>query len=116
MIAEQQAARAREEKQSIKCVVWDLDNTIWDGILLEDAEVTLRAGVLEAIRESRGTAIAVTDAEIRQAQGEIAREVGLYTGPEGAATWAALGRLHETGYLNGNEDVVLFATSIGTKY
>jgi FkbH-like protein len=51
MIAEQQAARAREEKQSIKCVVWDLDNTIWGGILLEDAEVALRAGVLETIRE-----------------------------------------------------------------
>src|SRR2546423_1733931 len=72
--------------------------------------------VLNAIRESGGTAIAVTDDEIRAAQGEIAREVGLYTGPEGAATWAALGRLHETSYLNGNEDVVLFATSIGTKY
>ncbi len=57
MIAEQQAARAREEKQSIKCVVWDLDNTIWDGILLEDAEVALRAGVLETIRELDGRGI-----------------------------------------------------------
>ena len=72
--------------------------------------------VLKAVREGGGTALAVSDDDIRQAQGEIAREVGLYTGPEGAATWAALGRLHETGYLNGNEDVVLFATSIGTKY
>ena len=72
--------------------------------------------VLKAVREGGGTALAVSDDDIRQAQGEIAREVGLYTGPEGAATWAALGRLHETSYLNGNEDVVLFATSIGTKY
>src|SRR5438874_505508 len=72
--------------------------------------------VLKAIRESGGTAIAVTDDEIRRGQIAMAREVGLYTGPEGAATWAALGRLRETGYLNGNEDVVLFATSIGTKY
>src|SRR5438067_5955475 len=72
--------------------------------------------VLKAVREGGGTALAVSDDDIRQAQGEIAREVGLYTGPEGAATWAALGRLRETGYLNGNEDVVLFATSIGTKY
>jgi FkbH-like protein len=51
MIAEQQAAKARDEKQPIKCVVWDLDNTIWDGILLEDADVTLRAGVSEIIQE-----------------------------------------------------------------
>ena len=72
--------------------------------------------VLKAVREGGGTALAVSDDDIRQAQGEIAREVGLYTGPEGAATWAALGLLRETGYLNGNEDVVLFATSIGTKY
>jgi FkbH-like protein len=37
-------------KQSIKCVVWDLDNTIWDGILLEDTEVTLRPHVVETLR------------------------------------------------------------------
>src|SRR6266540_6551634 len=50
MIAEQQAARAREEKQSIKCVVWDLDNTVWDGILLEDREVVLRPHVVEILK------------------------------------------------------------------
>jgi hypothetical protein len=27
---------------TIKCVVWDLDNTVWDGILLEDASVRLK--------------------------------------------------------------------------
>jgi FkbH-like protein len=35
---------------SIKCVVWDLDNTLWDGILLEDGEVRLKPGVAEVIR------------------------------------------------------------------
>jgi len=30
--------------------VWDLDHTVWDGILLEDGEVPLRPGVLETIR------------------------------------------------------------------
>ncbi|MEV4187125.1 HAD-IIIC family phosphatase [Streptosporangium canum] len=34
----------------IKCVVWDLDNTLWDGVLLEDGEVTLRPGVAEVVR------------------------------------------------------------------
>ena len=52
MITEQPTAGAHAEKQqSIKCVVWDLDNTVWEGILLEDGDVTLRAGVLEALQE-----------------------------------------------------------------
>ena len=33
----------------IKCVVWDLDNTVWDGILLEDGKVTSRPAVIEHI-------------------------------------------------------------------
>jgi len=44
-----------EEKQ-IKCVVWDLDGTLWDGILLESDEVQLRPGIKDIIRslDSRG--------------------------------------------------------------
>lgn len=34
----------------IKCVVWDLDHTLWDGVLLEDGDVRLRPGALEHIR------------------------------------------------------------------
>ena len=72
--------------------------------------------VLQAIRESWGTAVAVTDNDIQNAQLEIARDVGMYTGPEGAATWAALKTLRQSSFLSGDEDVVLFSTSIGTKY
>jgi FkbH-like protein len=43
-------AAKKKEKQSIKCVVWDLDNTVWDGILLEDDEVRLRPHVVDIIR------------------------------------------------------------------
>lgn len=50
-VAAQQVALAKAEKQPIKCVVWDLDNTIWDGILLEDEQVFLREGVKETIEE-----------------------------------------------------------------
>jgi len=32
----------------VKCVVWDLDHTVWDGVLLEDGAVPLRPGVVEA--------------------------------------------------------------------
>jgi FkbH-like protein len=48
---EQHIAQARAEEQSIKCVVWDLDNTLWDGILLEGDDVCLREGVVEVIEE-----------------------------------------------------------------
>lgn len=51
MLKEQQIAKAKAEKQSIKCVVWDLDNTVWDGILLEGDGVSLRDGVMEMIQE-----------------------------------------------------------------
>lgn len=55
MAIEEIAAEAKKEKK-VKCVVWDLDNTIWDGVLLEDRQVTLRPGVVEAIKmlDARG--------------------------------------------------------------
>lgn len=36
-------------RPGIKCLVWDLDNTLWDGVLLEGDRLTLRPGVREAI-------------------------------------------------------------------
>ncbi|MFJ8005319.1 HAD-IIIC family phosphatase [Streptomyces fagopyri] len=36
---------------TVKCVVWDLDHTVWDGILLEDGFVPLRPGIREVITE-----------------------------------------------------------------
>ena len=35
--------------KKIKCVVWDLDHTVWNGILLEGDQLALRPGVREAI-------------------------------------------------------------------
>ncbi len=47
--------------KEIKCVVWDLDNTIWDGILLEDEKVTLKEGIVEVIRtlDERGILMSI---------------------------------------------------------
>ncbi|MGG1149680.1 HAD-IIIC family phosphatase [Bacillus wiedmannii] len=39
------------KNKKIKCIIWDLDNTLWNGVLLEDSEVTLREGVLDIIKE-----------------------------------------------------------------
>jgi FkbH-like protein len=43
-------------QQAIKCLVWDLDNTLWSGVLLEDEKVTLRENIIEIIQtlDSRG--------------------------------------------------------------
>jgi FkbH-like protein len=51
MIVDEQIRKAKEEKQAIKCVAWDLDYTIWNGVLLEDDKVSLRNGIVETLRE-----------------------------------------------------------------
>ena len=40
----------------VKCLIWDLDNTLWSGTVLEDAEVTFRSGIKDVVAEldSRG--------------------------------------------------------------
>jgi FkbH-like protein len=42
-----------KEPRTLKCVVWDLDNTLWNGVLVEDGldKLRLRPGVAEVIRE-----------------------------------------------------------------
>lgn len=43
--------------KAIKCVVWDLDNTLWDGVLLEGDRVLLRQNVMEIIKTLDGWGI-----------------------------------------------------------
>lgn len=45
-----------ESTKEVKCVIWDLDNTLWDGILVESDDVRLKPEVKEIIRalDSRG--------------------------------------------------------------
>jgi FkbH-like protein len=42
-----------EKTRKIKCVVWDLDNTLWEGVLIEDgpAKLRLKPGIAEIIQE-----------------------------------------------------------------
>src|SRR5438132_257614 len=72
--------------------------------------------VLQAVRESGGTAVAVSDDDIQAAQLETGRHLGIYPCPEGAATWAALKALRQSTFLTGEQDVVLFNTGTGLKY
>lgn len=72
--------------------------------------------ILDAIRASGGTAIAVADAELVAAVGEIGAAEGIFTAPEGAACLPALRKLIDIGFIEGGETVVLFNTGAGVKY
>ena len=45
-----EALRQERAQRSVKCLVWDLDNTLWDGTLLEGGVAGLRPGVRELLR------------------------------------------------------------------
>jgi threonine synthase len=72
--------------------------------------------MLQVLRESRGTAIAVSDEELVAGQLELARGEGIFAAPEGGATVAAARRLVEDGTIDRAESVLLFNTGTGLKY
>ena len=72
--------------------------------------------VLEAIRATGGTAIAVTDEELLAAQAELAALEGAFVCPEGAACFAALEPLRASGRIGPGEEVVILNTGSGVKY
>lgn len=72
--------------------------------------------ILDAIRASSGTAIAVDDSELVAAVGEMGAAEGVFTAPEGAACLPALRKLIDSGFVKGGERVVLFNTGAGVKY
>lgn len=72
--------------------------------------------ILEDIRDSNGIAVAVSDAEIRAAQKLLGELEGIFAAPEGAATLAGLVELIRRGWLDPDEQIVLFNTGTGLKY
>jgi threonine synthase len=72
--------------------------------------------ILRAIYNSNGTAIAVNDEQITDAQHEISEKEGIFPAPEGAATLAGLRSLIDQGWIHPDERVVLFNTGTGLKY
>jgi threonine synthase len=72
--------------------------------------------ILDAIRDSKGAAIAVTDEELIAGAREIARREGIFAAPEGGACLPALRKLIDRGKVKLGERVVLFNTGSGIKY
>ena len=72
--------------------------------------------VLDAVRESGGTAIAVSDEEMLDAGIELASMEGMFAAPEGAACVAGLKKLLASGFLKPEERIAIYNTGSGLKY
>ena len=93
---------------------WQDAHTLAAGLRVPD--VFADRLILQALRDSHGIAVSVSDAEIIAARREIAQSEGLMACPEGAATLAGLRNLLQKGWVQSNESVVLFNTGTGLKY
>ena len=94
---------------------------MWEGAQTVASGLRVPAAVgdflmLQALRDSGGTAVAVSDAELLVCSYEMARYTGLFPAPEGGATLAALLKLKEQELVDADERVVLFNTGSGYKY
>ena len=72
--------------------------------------------VLRAVRESAGTAVAVSDIEMMNACEQLAACEGLFVSPEGGACIAALGKLRQSGFLSNSDRILIYNTGSGYKY
>jgi threonine synthase len=70
---------------------------------------------LRAIRESRGSAISVSDAEILEATRQLAKTEGIFAEPAAASTVAGLKKLVDDGKVERSEEIVCVITGAGLK-
>jgi threonine synthase len=72
--------------------------------------------MLRIIRESRGTALSVTDQSMVEGMRRLGRMEGVSAAPEGGAALAALDQLLSSGQIGPDDLVVLFNTGGALKY
>lgn len=93
---------------------WQGARTIADGLRVPAAVGDFL--ILRALRESRGTAVAVPDEQMLEDAAHIGKTQGLFVAPEGGATLSAFKKLRRQGWIKDDETVVLFNTGSGHKY
>ena len=93
---------------------WENAATVADGLRVPGPFADYL--MLKAIRETGGTAIAISDADMVSAMYELATAEGIFACPEGAATLVGYKRLIDEGFLRRDETTVLFNTGSGYKY
>jgi threonine synthase len=97
-----------------KAEPWQNAHTVADGLRVPRAVGDFL--VLRALRDSGGTAIAVTDAEMIASMREMGGEEGISAAPEGGAALQAVKVLLRSGDLKPSDTVVLFNTGGALKY
>ncbi len=72
--------------------------------------------ILEAVNETNGCAIAVSDSELLDELQELAENEGAFVCPEGAAAFSAARKLREQDWIKAEDKVVVLNTGAGIKY
>ena len=72
--------------------------------------------MLQVLRESQGTVVAISEEGMLEGMRELGRQEGLFVAPEGAAVWMAARRLLADGWLHADERILLLNTGSAQKY
>jgi threonine synthase len=94
--------------------MWQDARTVADGLRVPKAIGDFL--VLRAVRESGGTAMTVTDAEMVRAMRELGSREGISAAPEGGAALHAVKVLMKDGRMKPTDTVVVFNTGGALKY
>jgi threonine synthase len=105
--------KAMDEGKSVS-EMWPSAHTLAAGLRVPKAYGDFI--ILDIIRKSGGTAVAVTDDEIMSAVRDLASTEGIFAAPEGGAALAAYQRLLKNRFLQESDKVVMFNTGSGYKY
>lgn len=109
----QPVVRAFEQGET-RSQFWDNAQTVASGLRVPKPLGDFL--ILDAVRKSGGTAIAVTDEEMLDAGLELAADEGMFAAPEGGACVAALKKLLANGFLKASERMAIYNTGAGLKY
>jgi len=107
------AARAFEQGET-ESRMWEDAHTFASGLRVPKPYGD--ALILQIVRASGGTVVALTDDQIFASLKDWGRNEGLLLSPEGASATAAYDHLLATGFLKAEDRVVLFNTGSGNKY
>ena len=102
------------DEHTERAPMWEGATTIADGLRVPKAVGDFL--VLRAIRESGGTALAVSDAEMVTGMRDLGRFEGISAAPEGGAALQCVRNLIADGSIEKDDRVVLFNTGGALKY
>jgi len=97
-----------------KAQPWEGASTIADGLRVPRAIGDFL--ILRAVRDSGGTALAVSDRSMVDGMLAVGKYEGVSAAPEGGAAFVAISRLVAEGAIKTDESVVLFNTGGALKY